>query len=274
MAIRKETRSIADFIADVAYRKHRAALARFAGNQTGSEAPRDVYRAACESIAAHLEQSFGFKYAKSGPHSRTQSGDFTFQISFQSSHHNIGGEHVVLWIHGNVRSARINKWRKQQASPQSFDYVAGGQIGNLQADQRWLEWELADPHNRNETIRDAITAIEELAFPYFAKFEDLPTLFHLLLEQDIPVMTIDRVIEFLMCFADQPTARRAAANFLKRRPDLVEAYQGEFEQFARTGLQSVFSSGYAKQLAFASHAFEFGDLAESGKYHAGDGATT
>ncbi len=109
-------------------------------------------------------------------------------------------------------------------------------------------------------IRDAIQAIEELVFPYFAKFEDLPTLFEFLGDQDLPSMTIDRAVEFLMCFADQPTARRAAANFLKRRPDLVDDYRHELRKYAELGLDSSHPSGYAKALAFASHVFEFGDL--------------
>jgi hypothetical protein len=262
MAARKESRSIADFIADVAYRKRRAALARFAATQTGLETPRDVYLAACASIGAHLEESLGFKFAKSGPHSRKRSSEFTFQIGFQSSRHNIAGEHVNLCIHGNVWSARIKKWREEQVFLHSSDYVAGGQIGNLQADHCWLDWELGDPHKRDETIRDAIKAIEELAFPYFAKFEELPSLFRFLVERDLPAMTIDRVVEFLMCFADQPTARLAATNFLKRRPDLVRAYQVEYERYAELGFDSIHPSGYAKQLAFASHAFKFGDVTE------------
>lgn len=260
MTARKETRSIADFIADVAYRKRCAAQARFAGTRAGLEAPRDVYVAACASIAAHLQESFGFRFAKSGPHSRKQSGDFTFQISFQSSHHNIAGEHVSLSIHANVWSARLKKWRREQRFPSSFDYVAGGQIGNLQDDHRWLEWELADPDTRDETIRDALRAIEELAFPYFTKFENLPVLFQLLVAKDLPAMTIDRVVEFLVCFADQPTARLAAANFLRRRPDLVRAYRRDYARYAESGLDAEHPSGYAKQLAYASHAFAFGDL--------------
>jgi hypothetical protein len=260
MAARKETRSIADFVTDVAYRKRRAAEARFAGTPPGQETPRDVYLAACASIGSHLEVSFGFKYSKSGPHARRKSGDFTFQISFQSDRNNISGERVGLWIHGNVWSPRIKKWRELQPLLHPFDYVAGGQIGNLQPNHCWNDWDLANAGMRDEVIRDAIRAIEEIAFPYFAKFEDLPSLFELLVNDDFPAMTIDRVVEFLMCFADQPRARLAAAHFLKRRPDLVRAYQRDYGRYAERGLESEHASGYAKQLAFASHAFKFGDL--------------
>jgi hypothetical protein len=260
MEARKETRSIADLISDVAYRKRRAAQARFSGTPSGQESPRDVYLAACASIGSNLEESYGFKYSKSGPHARRRSGDLTFQISFQSDRNNVPGERVGLLIHGNVRSSRIKKWRESQPFLHPFDYVAGGQLGNLQANHCWLDWDLAEATKRDEVIRDAIRAIEELAFPYFAEFEDLPILFKLLVNEDMPAMTIDRVVEFLMCFADQSTARLAATNFFKRRTDLVSAYRRDFNDYAERGLSSEHPSGYAKQLAFASHAFKFGDL--------------
>lgn len=227
------------------------------------ETPRDVYLTACASIGKHLEKSFGFKYAKSGPRARKRSGDFTFQIDFQSSHRNIAGKHVNLSLHGHVMSTKIEMWRGAQPFLKSFDYVAGGQIGNLQADHHWLDWELANRRKRDKTIREAIKAIDELAFPYFAKFENLPSLFQLLVKEDMPAMTIDRVVEFLMCFADSPTARLAAANFLKRRTDLIHAYQQGYAQYAEIGLDSKHPSGYAEQLAFASHAFKFGDLTDN-----------
>ncbi len=265
MAARKETRSIADFVADVAYRKHRAAQARFAGTQPGVETPRDVFLAACASIGAHLEESFGFKYAKSGPHSGRKAGDFTFQISFDSSHNNIAGEHVNLSICGTVLSARIKKWREAHSFLRAWEVIAGGQIGNLQVKPCWLDWELADPHNRDETIRDAIKAIDELALPWFARFEELPSLFEYLLDRELPGMAIERAVEFLMCFADQTKARLAAANYLKRRPDLAEDYQREFKHYAKGGLKWDHPSGYPKLFGFMSHAFKFGNLIDRGE---------
>ena len=227
------------------------------------ETPRDVYLIACASIGEHLEESFGFKYAKSGPRARKRYGDFTFEIFFQSSHHNVAGKHVAMWLHGHVLSTKIKKWRETQPFLQSSDYVAGGQIGALQTNEHWLDFELAHRRKREGTIRRAIKTIDELALPYFAKFENLPSLFQLLVKEDLPAMTIDRVVEFLMCFADSPTARLAAINFLKRRSDLIQAYQQSYAHYAEIGLDSKHPSGYAEKLAFASHAFKFGDLADN-----------
>lgn len=261
MVTRKETRSIRDLVTDIANRKRRAAQARFAGTPPNVEAPRDVYLAACATIAAHFESS-GYKFAKSGPHTRKRSGDFTFQIAFQSSHHNVPGEHVRLCIHGTVFSNRLKKWREKQPHLHPSDYVAGGQIGNLQKDHCWIAWELADPNDRDAVIKDAISATERLALAYFALFDDLPTLSSILINDDLPSITIDRAVEFLMCFADQETARAAAASFLQRRHDLVQSYCQEFRNYAERGLDSVQPSGFAKQLAFASHVFHFGNLTQ------------
>ena len=260
MPTRKETRSLTDLVADTAYRKSRAAQARFAGTPPGQEAPRNVYLAACAAIGGYLEESFGFKYAKSGPHARRRSGNFTFQISFQSSRNNIAGEHVVLWIHGNVLSSTMHKWREGHPHLHPSDFVAGGQLGNLQTDHSWLEWDLAEPRKREETIRDASKAIEDLGLSYFAKFEHLPSLFQLLAKEEMPGMTIDHVVNFLMCFADQKTAQSAAANFLKRRPDLLFQYEQSYRRYALDGPESIRPSGYAEQLAVAAHVFRFGDL--------------
>jgi hypothetical protein len=51
---RKEFRSLPDLISDVAYRKRRAAQARFAGTLPGQDSPRDVYFAGCASIGSLL----------------------------------------------------------------------------------------------------------------------------------------------------------------------------------------------------------------------------
>lgn len=73
-------------------------------------------------------------------------------------------------------------------------------------------------------------------------------------------MGIDRVVEFLICFASPVAARTAAANFLERRPDLVSEYIREYGRYGESGLQHRHASGYAAQLARASHLFGFGDL--------------
>jgi hypothetical protein len=233
------------------------------GVATTPESPRENYAAACAEIAAHFSDR-EYRFAKSGPHATRKSGDFTYQIGFQSSHKNVAGVSVKLWIHGTVFSKRLETWRSSHPQLRAIDYVAGGQIGNLTDDTIWHDWNLADPITRQSTIETAISTIELVAMPYFAQFDDLSVFIPKLQHSDVPSMTIDRVIEFLMCFADHHAARTAAVNFLQRRPDLARSYTRDFQRYADRGLDWSHPSGYAKQLAFASHMFDFGDLTQNG----------
>jgi hypothetical protein len=86
------------------------------------------------------------------------------------------------------------------------------------------------------------------SIPYFAKFEEPPSLFSCLSTRLYQQWRLSSVVEFHVCFANQPTARRAAASFL------------DFKRFAERGLDSgVPIGGFAMELALMSHA-EFGDL--------------
>ena len=158
---------------------------------------------------------------------------------------------------------RLKKWRDQRSFAKSSDHVTGGQIGNLQEAHCWIDWELANPNERDAVINDAIVTIERLAIPYFALFEDLPKLSLILTNKDLPDLSIGDAVEFLMCFTDQQTARDAAATFLQRHPNLVEGYRDKFKKYAERGLDPSYPyNDPSKAMAFSSHAFEFGDLTE------------
>jgi hypothetical protein len=73
-----------------------------------------------------------------------------------SDQNNVRGEHVALWIHVNVWSKRLKTWRKRYDPDTSWDFVAGGLIGNLEHPPGWAEWELADPSNRTAMRGEAI----------------------------------------------------------------------------------------------------------------------
>jgi hypothetical protein len=228
-----------------------------------SDSPRDIYAAACAEIGSHFTDQ-GYRFAKSDPHVSRKSDPFRFEIAFQSSFRNVRGAVVKLWVSGSVYSKQLEKWRCAQPRITNTDYVAGGQIGNLVNETIASDWNLADPHSRHDTISNIIAAIESVVLPYFSQFDDVSTLSDAMLNRDIPSMTIDRVIEFLMCFADAETARVAAVNFLQRRPNLVRSYARDYQRYAERGLDWSHASGYARQLAFASHLFEFGDLTLKG----------
>lgn len=205
----------------------------------------------------------GFRYAKSGPHCSKKVGDFTFQVQFNSSSRNVAGALVKLWISGTVYSKRLERWRANFPLLRGADYVAGGQIGNLTDQVVFNDWNLADSNTRDTLIADAVCLVEGVALPYFTQFEDLSGTINRVVSSDVPSFTISNVVEFLMCYADTQTARKAAANFLDRRPSLVSSYRRELARYAQRGLNWRTSAGHATQLALASHLFGLGDLTET-----------
>ena len=230
MSANNELPSLRDMIHDIAYRKQRAAISRFSGSNGGAEKPRDVYHASCQLIGEHLSQ-FGFKFAKSGPHCRKRDGDITLNISFGSSMYNVAGEHVHLDIAASVLSSKLKKWRISRGTKFASDDLAGGQIGNLTDKSAWLQWDLADPAQRDDVIRDAIEAIHNIAFPFFARFEDLPALADHLINNDLPGINSPRAIELLMWLGRTDDAKQCGANWLNRHPDVVRAYRSALSKY-------------------------------------------
>ena len=193
-------------------------------------APRELYLAACTEIAESLSP-LGFKFARSGPRAQRTDGEFTYRVSFQSSHKNIPGHYVALWIHATVWSKRLGEWRASQAHTLGVgDGVAGGQIGNLLQAYGWRDWNLAVP-TRPAVIADAISAVHSIALPYFAKFADLRSLCALLQREELPAMRSTEAIEFLLCFAERSAADAALRSFFHRRSDLVADYRTHLQQF-------------------------------------------
>jgi hypothetical protein len=239
---------------DIALRKHRAGQARFGRGGTFGEKPRDVFNAACGEVANQLAPD-GFTFKKSAHSAKRKHGDFTDEIWFQSSHNNVAGQYVALWIHANVHSDRMNDWRAAHPYPGSIvhDSVGADQIGNLRTPSAWLEWNLAV--DRDAQIRRAVEQIRELAFPFFRLFENPDALASELTERQIPGIDLWRSIEFLLCFASREMAQRAIASFFKRRPELFSEYKDAVRRFAVEGVPDYLGSGYAKDLAKATIVF-------------------
>ena len=227
-----------------------------------TESTSEIYSNACAEIAANFADR-GYRFAKSGPHASRSSDSYKFEIGFHSSFRNSAGAFVALIVSCGVYSKRLEEWRGSQELIVTSDCVASGQIGNLTDDVTSSEWNLADTESRVETISNIVSTIESVALPYFSQFDDTDTLITTLLNRDVPSMTIDKVIEFLMCFTDQGTARQSAINFLRRRRNLLRSYTRDYQRYGERGLASSHPSGFAKQVAFASHLFGFGDLTEA-----------
>jgi len=255
-----DQKSLREFVTDIAFRKQRAAETRFGRGPATVEAPREVYEESCRRIAEVLE-SDGYRYSKSSQHLTRSSGDFKFRVSFQSSRNNVADEFVALWIHGNVLSPTLKKWRREhQALRSDFDFVVGGQIGNLRKDTGWLEWNLADPNLRDQQLDSAIGQIREIIFPYFSLFEDIPTACRALIDDDFPASWVIDIVDFLQCFGSPGQARDGASSFLARHADLEGAYGRALDRFTAGGIPDRMLSVNAEALAAASIIYNFGDL--------------
>lgn len=254
-------KDIRKVISDTAKRKKRATEARFGGNACSGEMPRAVYLAGCKAIA-DVTGHDGYAYAKSGPKLCRKSRDFTFQISFQSSHHNKPGELIALWIHGNVQSPTLKRWRT--ANPcllKGSASVAGGQIGNLVPRHSWMEWNLAIPGERDKQIADAVATIKRLVYPYFAMFEDVPRLVRRLVNEDVPSFQPSSALDFLVCFGSQSDAQQAARNMFLRLPGARERYPTALARFRAEGLPPYIPTVHGEALAAATIIYGFPDLA-------------
>lgn len=178
------------------------------------ESCREVYLQTCAGICESFSVD-GFRYAKSGPRMSKKCGDFTFVVSFQACRYNSRGENVRLWIHANVYSPTVKRWRSNNQSLRGeSDFVAGGQIGNLRKQFSWMEWEVAKPELRGERIQNAIGAIRNIALPYFAAFEDVPRLCERLEREEVPSVSIEDRIDFLACYATAQAVRNALKQFV------------------------------------------------------------
>lgn len=236
-------------------RPARSLILGFVGRHSvGMDSPRDSFLTACTEIAESLSP-LGFKFAKSGPRAQRKAGEFTFRISFQSSHRNVAGHYVALWIHANVLSKRLAQWRDSQAHALgSGEFVAGGQIGNLVRPHRWRDWNLA-AGNRSAVIAEATSSVHSIALPYFDRFADIPGLCGLLQREELPAMHIVHAVEFLLCYADCSAANTALSNFFCSRPDLLADYHRHLHEFRDQGLPVVRRTGFAFELAFATVAY-------------------
>lgn len=251
---RDTTDDLNSVFAETARRKTEAAAFRRTGKPDGVEDSRAVYLAACEEIAGNLE-SLGFRYAKSGPHSSRSEGPFKFKISFQSSHNNIPGRHVRLWMHATVQSKKLQAWRESHLpTKRANDYVAGGMVHRLRMEHAMVEWELADPSTRPSTIADALAFLHSDVLPYFAQFKDPRALIEDLAVREIPAFDLRPSVEFAICFGDKDAGRRVLDRFLDERRDLTEA----IAEVTRTGLKypATGPSNFAEQVVFLRETYQ------------------
>jgi len=246
---RYTSKSFRDAILGVASRKAATAAYRAKGRPEGVEGTRDVYLTSCASIAKTFE-GHGFRFAKSGPHFTRAEGDFTYRVAFQSSRHNIPGQHVRMWVHATVHSKRLGEFRKSHLSDNLVnDYVAGGMVHLLlPGNVAMVEWELADPKTRSATVNDVVGFIQEHVLPYFAMFSAPGQLIERLAQEPVPAFGIRESTEFTLCFGNKGSAQKVLTRFLRERVDLLS----DIERVKREGFRhpNHRPSNYSEQIVY------------------------
>ena len=163
-------KDVAAVFRETALAKQRAADNRFKPRPDGVEAPRDIYLAACASVA----EAVGYRFSKSGPTATKQAGRTRFRLLFQSDRNNVAGLHVRMLVHGMVENAEFKRWQTETSWPlQATGVILSGQIGNFQTLPDWMSWEISDPSTRAARIDDLIDQVRRLAFPLFERCLDL-----------------------------------------------------------------------------------------------------
>lgn len=217
------------------------------------EPARVVYHAACLSIAEALTP-LGFKYAKSKQRCSRQAGDLQEDVSFQSSHYNGSGRHVQLWLHAKVASRALQAWRQKRLPNElASAHVAGGMVHLLDTQYALVQWELADPRDRRQTIDDAVAFIRSDVLPYFARFSDTAGLISLLAEQAVPAFDLVPSVEFAHCFGGKDQAQAVLDRFLRDRRDVEPAIALEVANPSPSTL--LRPGNYVQQVVYLKHLY-------------------
>jgi hypothetical protein len=177
---------------------------------------------------------------------------FTNAIAFQSSHYNVSGRHVQLWMHATVASEELRAWRTQRLAPElATEHIAGGLVHLLTTRFALLQWELADPRDRKATIADALEFIRSEVLPYFKRFENIDTLLSELAASAVPAFDLVPSVEFSYCFGGHSQAQATLDRFVRDRPDLHGAISAEQALPSPSAL--VRPGGYVQQVVFLRH---------------------
>lgn len=246
--------SVTAVLTQTAKRKAAAARARTSRASAKAEVPRQIYLRCCEEVAASLRQQ-GFSYAKSGPYCTKRDGDFKYQIAFQSSHNNVPGEHVALWMHAIVTAPRLKRWRSQQIAPlRQDDWVAGGAVHLLSGSATWLEWDVAEPQTRDEVVSDAVEFARTVILPFFQRFEQQESLIEFLAQEGMSSAFDASIVESALCFGSFEGAQRLLDSFVRARQiplaDIESALTRQAERIA-----SVQPVAYAEQVAWLKSSY-------------------
>lgn len=210
--------------------------------------PREVFADAVARIAEALAPA-GFRYAPSGARVSRQGGPTSVPssrcvIHFGSSHYNAPG-HVNLGISAHVTSSALKRWRRERDPEATHDWVAGAGLGFAYFPYPRRDWNVAVPGE----VDDAIAAIRTVVLPWFEIFEDRRGLARVLREGEVVAMSIERAVEYLLCFEGREAAEQAGNNYLAARPDLLPRFWALVHHFRREGVDVLVGLSEEENLA-------------------------
>jgi hypothetical protein len=232
---------------------------------------RNIYNAACAQIASALAQD-GFKYRPTKHSLVRRDDDLTHEITFQSSFRNFtvpnhvglqrlpligdtaGSGSVTLIAHALVHSKSFRQWRAaQKQSLGTDDLITVGQIGNLQAKPEWLEFNLANPHERDRVVRDVTELIRKVALPYLGCFSNPQGVIVGLIAGKMPWSWWEpSALEYAVCFGTPAQARELLLRYIQRRPGLEGEFRERVKEYRKQGVPEVFDSTASGRLAKAA----------------------
>jgi hypothetical protein len=233
---------------DIAGQKRRAAVARRSFDPS-AERPPDVATKVFAEIGADLSRD-GYIARAKGRRLFKRDGDTIYEVSFQSDRNNVAGERVAVWTHTSVGSFKLRQWRRQNGMPWGglpHTGFAGGQIGNLTEPKSWMEWDFADAERRAATTIDLIAAIREIAFPFFARFENAAAALEALVTDEGLAPTW--AIEFGQAHFGREGAERVGRAILARQPTMRGPFRAAVDGYRRKGLPPFHPAGAAESLA-------------------------
>lgn len=194
----------------------------------------------------------GFTFLRSGPRFVRKTPDLTFAIMFQSNRYNSAGRSASVTIHAGVISRKVSFWAKNHPSPRIQPSApgpiafAGGQIGNLVPVKNWLSWDFAGPETRAAVASDAVSAIREMAFPFFSAFEE--GVDSVLAFADDDWMQMQPALTYALACGEKVKAEAALGRFLDNDPQFRAKFEQWKVKFQRDGVP-LFYTGHAHDLA-------------------------
>lgn len=252
--------SLGDLIKQIAHRKQRAAQSRRKPRPPGTSDAKDVFKEAQLTIAGHLKPE-GFELTVSRGRLRRSSGDFFFDIFFNTDRNNISGEYVGLVAMVQVNCPRLKQWRLTNGSLRGADEnIAVTQLGDLERPRSWRTWNLAGPQERPQVVADIVETIRLAVLPYFAEFEDVQNVCRQLEIGDLWGFSLLNMFDFAGCYGSMELARSVARRHLLREYDLVDDYRALVKQYRETGVPDRRSLATEEVLAALTVRFDLEDL--------------